>query len=56
MAAMVGRVREEQTETEERSGCQETWERGDSQVFGDLPEYLVSGGQWGTKAVVVPLV
>ena len=52
MAAMVGREREEQRETEERPDCQETRERGDCQVFGDLPEYLVPGGQWGTRAVV----
>ncbi|CAI8035398.1 Short-chain collagen C4 (Fragment), partial [Geodia barretti] len=56
MAEMVGREREEQREPEERPGCQETWERGGCQVSGDLLEYLVPGGQWGTRAVVVPLV
>ncbi|CAI8031194.1 hypothetical protein GBAR_LOCUS17702 [Geodia barretti] len=54
--AMVGREREEQRETEETPDCQETWERGDCQVFGDLPEYLVPRGQWETRAVAVPLV
>ena len=56
MAEMAGMERGEQRETEERPGCQETQERGDCQVFGDLPEYLVPGGQWGTRAVVGPLV
>ena len=56
MAEMAGMERGEQRETEERPGCQETWERGDCQVFGDLPEYLVPGGQWGRRAIMVPLV
>ena len=55
-AAMVRREREEQREPEERPDYKETRERGDCQVFGDLLEYLVPGGQWGTRAVVVPLV
>ena len=55
MEEMVGREREEQRETEESPDCQETRERGECQVFGDLPEYLVPGGHWGTRVVVVPL-
>jgi hypothetical protein len=55
-AAMEGREREEQRETEESPDCQQTWEREDCQVFGDLLEYLVPGGLWGRRAVVVPLV
>ena len=55
-AEMVGREREEQRETGERPDCQEALERGDCKVFGDLLEYLVPGGQWGTRAAVVPLI